>query len=144
MIITSDDILGKDVFDTDGQILGVVQQLKIDKKKKLIVGILIDQGFMRPDLFIGLKHIRNFGIDSVFLSESPKPKIKGLEVYDSAGKKLGYIKNYEADDLNLKSILIKKHLLSKTYRLKANTIKKIGFSVILKVKKENVHMEELI
>jgi len=33
-IITSDDILGKDVVDTDGDILGVVQQLKIDKKAK--------------------------------------------------------------------------------------------------------------
>ena len=27
-IITSDDILGKDVVDTDGEILGVIQQLK--------------------------------------------------------------------------------------------------------------------
>lgn len=144
-IITSDDILGKDVVDTDGEILGVVQQLKIDKEQKNILGVVVDQGFMKPDLFIGLDFIKNFGIDSVFLNQSPWPKIKGLDVYDSNGKKAGFVFDVEnrKKTMFLSSIIIKKNRLGKSYRVNIKDVKTIGFNVILKKSAEETHLEEI-
>jgi len=131
-IITSDDILGKDVVDVDGEILGVAQQLQIDRKTKQIVGILVDQGFMKPDLFIGIKYIKNLGIDTIFLNASPKPKLKGLEVYDSNGKGLGYVSELVEDNGALMGIIVRKSQFSKTFLIKSRYIRTIGFSVILR------------
>jgi len=144
-IITSDDILGKDVVDTDGEIIGVVQQIRIDKRSKKMIGIVIDQGFMKPDLFISIDLIRNFGVDSVFLSRSPKPKIKGLDVYDKLGKKVGFVFEIEEDSKNdkLKAILIKKSHISKSYRIKSRDIRRIGFNILLRHKESRTKMEEV-
>ena len=132
-IITSDDILGKDAIDTEGQIIGVVQQLRIDKHSKKIVGILIDQGFMKPDLFVGIDAIKNFGVDSVFLKRSPVSKIKGLDVYDSNGRKVGVVHEIIKGKSSISAILVKQGHLSKPFKIKSKFIKTIGFSVILKI-----------
>jgi len=144
-IITSDDILGKDVVDTDGEIIGVVQQLRIDKKTKKMVGILIDQGFMKPDLYIGLSFVKNFGVDSIFLNQSPKPKIKGLDVYDKKGKKIGFVFDIEEDRKKdrISAIIIKRSQLGKSYKIKNRFIKNIGFNIILRVKESRLKLEEI-
>ena len=131
-IITSDDILGKDVVDIDGEILGVVQQLHIDKDTKQIVGILVDQGFMKPDLFIGHKFLKNLGVDSIFLNESPRPKLKGLKVFDSVGKELGFVSDVIEEGSVIRGILMKKHSLGKTYLIRHKYIKTIGFNILLR------------
>jgi len=131
-IITSDDILGKDVVDVDGEIIGVVQQLQIDKDSKQIVGILVDQGFMKPDIFIGFKYVKNLGVDSIFLNSSPKPKIKGLEVYDSNGKMLGSVHGLIEENNLISAIIFSKSQFSKSYLVKSKFIKTIGFSIILR------------
>lgn len=140
-IITSDDILGKDVVDTDGEIIGVVQQLKIDKRYKKILGVLVDQGFMKPDLYVGLDLIRNFGVDSIFLKKSPKPKIKGLDVYDKVGKKVGFVYNIEEINNELLSIIVKRHYFGKSFKIKSNDIKTIGYSIILKKQERDIYLE---
>lgn len=134
MIITSDDILGKDVVDTDGEVLGVIQKLHIDKVKKAIIGITVDLGFMKPDLFIGLEYIKKFGVDSVFLNTSPVDKIKGMEIIAENGKSLGYVSDVEFDDKNhLKSIKIRqKNILKENISIEASKIKHIGYNVMLK------------
>jgi len=144
-IITSDDILGKDVVDTDGGIIGVVQQIRIDKNSKKMIGVVIDQGFMKPDLFLSLEIIKNFGIDSVFLSRSPKPKIKGLDVYDKLGKKVGFVFDIEENPKKdtLKAILLKKSHLGKSYKIKSKDIKRIGFNVILRHSEEKTKMQDV-
>ena len=131
-IITSDDILGKDVVDVDGEIIGVVQQLQIDRKTKQIIGMIVDQGFMKPDLFIGFKYVRNLGVDSIFLNRSPIPKIKGLEIYDSTGKKVGHVSHVMEDKGQVAAILLKKSQFSKVFFMKAKYVKNIGFSMILR------------
>jgi len=137
-VITSDDILGKDAIDAEGQIIGVVQQLRIDKPSKKIIGILIDQGFMKPDLFVGIDAVKNFGVDSVFLKRSPSSKIKGLEVYDSDGKKIGVVHDIIKGKSNISAIFVKQGPVSKPFKIKAKHIKTIGFSVILKIPQSRV------
>ncbi|MBR9691880.1 hypothetical protein GOV06_03770 [Candidatus Woesearchaeota archaeon] len=124
--ITSDDILGKDAVDLDGEILGVTTKLHIDKDSKKLVGITIDSGFMKPDLFIGINYIKNFGIDSVFLGKIPVSKYVGLQVLDSKGKLIGKVKKVHSKRNKVDSIEISHGLIS------IHDIAEIGVSVILK------------
>ncbi|MBW2996549.1 PRC-barrel domain-containing protein [Candidatus Woesearchaeota archaeon] len=126
--ITSDDILGKDALDPDGEVLGVITKLHVDKINKKIVGITIDMGFMKPDLFIGLNYIKNFGVDSVFLSKIPTSKYIGLNVIDSNGKSVGKVKKVISKRGKVDAIIISKGLIS------ISDIEEIGVSIVLKPK----------
>jgi sporulation protein YlmC with PRC-barrel domain len=129
-IITSDDILGKEAVDPEGQILGVVMKLHIDKESKKMVGLTIDQGFMKPEMFIGLSYIKNFGIDSVFLNRVPVDKFKGIEVMTAEGEILGKVKAVKAERHKVQEITVAKGM--KTFSVPASSIDQIGSSVILK------------
>lgn len=133
-IITSDDILGKDVIDSDGEIIGVSTKIHIDNKNKLIIGLTIDQGFMKPDLYIGLEYIRTFGVDSILLKTSPKSKLRHLNVLDNYGKKIGYVVDVVSlgKTNRFKGIAVKEKPISKPFMVKSSDIKEIGYSVILK------------
>lgn len=132
-IITTDDILGKDVVDTQGDILGVVQKLHIDKLSKSILGITVDQGFLKPDLFIGLQYIKQFGIDTIFLNTYPINKIKGLLVLDSNGKVLGHVSDFELSKNNqLSSINLKSGQYHEDITIFTKNIKEIGHNIVLR------------
>lgn len=131
-VITSDDILGKDVLDLDGEFIGIIQKLHIDKTTKKIVGITIDEGFMKPDLFVGIEHVKTFGVDSVFLSMSPNQKFTGLSVFDANGKKLGRVKSVDISTKSHKINSIEVVQNTKKFRIYAKDIDKIGYNVILK------------
>ncbi|MFW5872124.1 MAG: PRC-barrel domain-containing protein [bacterium] len=130
--ITTDDILGKDVIDKDGEIIGIVQQIHIDKESKGITGITIDEGFLKPDLFIGINYIKLFGIDSVMLNIAPDQTFKGILVFDSKGKKVGTVSRVFTTMRSgkVKSIEVKNH--TKKEIVAAKDIKSIGMNVILK------------
>jgi len=130
-VITSDDILGKDAVDSGGAILGVVIKLHIDKEHKRITGITIDEGFMKPNLFVGINYIKNFGVDSVFLSRIPTEKYIGLVVLDSKGKEIGVVKKVNSKRHKVKSIEISRGLRERVL-VSSSDIQEIGESVILK------------
>jgi len=133
-IITSDDILGKDVIDSEGEAIGVSTKIHIDNRKQTIIGLTIDQGFMKPELYVGLEYVKKFGVDSILLNTSPKSKVRGLKVLDSNGKRIGYV-----DDIinigktnRFQGINIKESAFKKAYTVKSKYIKEIGHSVILR------------
>jgi sporulation protein YlmC with PRC-barrel domain len=132
--ITSDDILGKDVIDNEGEIIGVSSKIHIDNRNKQIIGLTIDQGFMKPDLYVGLEYVETFGIDSIMLKTSPKSKVRGLNVLDNDGKKIGHVSNILSlgKTNRFRGIFVKKAPLSKPFIIKSSDIKEIGYSVILK------------
>ena len=133
-IITSDDILGREAVDPEGDILGIVMKLHIDKETKRILGITIDQGFMKPDLFIGMHYVKNFGIDAVFLNKVPTDKFRGLDVITAEGKSIGKVKEVSAKRHKVEEIIIKKpgQFSKERYSIPASSIHEIGKSVILK------------
>lgn len=90
-LVTADDILGKIALDTAGGVVGVVTSLHIDGTKKEIIGITIDQGLLKPDLFVGITHIAKFGVDSVFLQTMPYDAMNGKNVLSASGKELGTV-----------------------------------------------------
>lgn len=129
--ITSDDILGKKAVDSDGEILGVVISLHIDNKEKKILGITVDQGFMKPDLYIGLEYVRHFGVDAVLLNHYPLEKLKGLGVYTVKGRYLGDVVKFTGSGSKLNSITFNKRF-RKPETVVVTEIKEIGRSIILK------------
>ncbi|MBW2982698.1 PRC-barrel domain-containing protein [Candidatus Woesearchaeota archaeon] len=136
--ITSDDILGKKAIGPQGEILGVIVKLHIDQDSKAIQGITVDQGFFKPDLFMGIEHVKRFGIDAVLLSTSPYHLLKGLKVYDSDGSYYGVVKDVVVEEHKLSAIKVarKKGLKTSEEDIPAGRIKESGETVILRPGRE--------
>jgi len=132
-ITTSDDILGKEAVDPDGTILGVVTKIHIGKDDKKVVGITIDMGFTKPDLYIGVDYIKQFGVDAILLSKVPSEKFKGLKVVTSEGKPVGKIKSVILGRTNVKEFVVSSNkVFGKNKTISLKQIKQIGDRIILK------------
>lgn len=129
--ITSDDILGKEAIDPEGQVLGIVMKLHIDKDQKKLLGITIDQGFMKPDLFIGMQYVQQFGVDAVILNRVPSDKLRGLEVLTSNGTHVGKVKEVLMKGARIDALVVSTGL-TKEVTIPVSTTKEIGVRVILK------------
>lgn len=90
--ITSDDILGKDVIDSMGETLGVVEKVFIGGKELDFAGIAVDKGLFSQGLCIGKAYIDRVTEYAVILNTSILFELKGKLVFDSEGKKLGSVK----------------------------------------------------
>jgi len=131
--ITSDDILGKMAVDTSGDVLGIITELHIDKELKIITGITIDQGFMKPDLFVGIEHIETFGVDSVFLNKIPYQKIKGLNILNDGGEIIGFVEDVILKNHKITDIVMRKGKFStKREVISGKFIESIAEDVVLK------------
>ena len=134
-ITTSDDILGKEAIDPDGTILGIVTKLHIGKDDKKVTGITIDMGFMKPDLFVGVDYIKQFGIDAILLKKVPPHKFKGLSVMTSDGKPAGKIKDVLLRGDQIKEFVVSSsRMFGKDYTITFKDIKEIGEKIVLKSK----------
>lgn len=131
--LTSDDILGKQAVDPDGTILGTVVKLHISNHDRQITGITIDTGFMKPDLYVGITHVRRFGVDAVLLNTPPMDKLKGLRVLTAEGKEVGVVKEVQKHRKNVKHIMVQpKGFNKQAFDVSSNQIKSMGGSIILK------------
>ena len=133
-IITSDDILGKETVDAEGEILGVVAKLHIDKSTKKMLGITIDQGFMKPDLYIGMHHVKTFGIDAIFISRTPPDKYKGLKVLTNEGKLIGTVKEVNTKRQKIESMVCRPTGISfnNDFIIAPSQIEEMGISIVMK------------
>ena len=55
--VTSDDILGKDIIDVDGKLIGVTEKVFIHPNSLDFIGIEVDKGFLRKGFSIGKDYI---------------------------------------------------------------------------------------
>ena len=135
-IITSDDILGKDAIDPEGTVLGTVTKVHIDKEKMCMTGITIDMGLLRPDLYVGVNHIKHIGAGAILLKKVPTQKFKGLTVLTEEGKVLGKVKDIVLDGKKVKEFIVKgQGFFQKGMPIKYIDIKEIGDKIILKASK---------
>jgi len=140
-IITSDDILGKDAVDPDGSVLGGVTKVHVDRNKMKIVGITIDMGLMKPDLYVGISHVKSLGDDAILLKKVPAPKFKGLKVLTAEGKVLGRVIDMVIFNSTIKEFTVaNRRILGKRLGIKYKDIKEVGDSIILK--KDFKHKEK--
>lgn len=130
MIITSDDILGKVALDSEGGVLGTVIKLHIDKKMKQMTGITVDQGFLKPDLFIGINYIRTFGVDAILLNEVPLDTLKGKRVLTVQGNIVGSVKTVITKGNSILKLVI--NTGKELVEIKGSSIKEAGQSIVLR------------
>jgi sporulation protein YlmC with PRC-barrel domain len=98
IMLTSDDILGKDVLDPEGDVLGVVSKLHLKDDPYTVTGITVDQGFGYPELFVGMNHVERVGIDAIFLGARPLMNLTDRSVYDKTGAYIGEVEDVEMLD----------------------------------------------
>ncbi len=135
-LITSDDILGKDVIDKKGRYIGVLSILHIEKDAKTITGISIDTGFMRPTVYVGINMINNFGVDAVYISHTPGSRYLGLKVFDKYGVYVGKVRKTRYKK-NLVSHITVKRLFYKV-ELDVHYVNTLGCNILLNLEKKEV------
>ena len=136
---TSDDILGKVALDPLGNLLGTVVKLHLDNETKEVLGVTIDQGFVKPDLFVGIDHVRRFGIDAVMLNSMPFHLLKGKRVLSFKGEVLGTVVRVNADEGLLQSLVVSKKsgaFKKEEVVVEARDVKETGETIILRRRAE--------
>lgn len=133
-VITSDDILGKDVIDAEGKFVGVVESVLINPSTLEFVGISIDKGFLKKGLTIGKSYIEKITKYAVFLHIKLVLELKGKEVFDKNGRSLGKITEIElwGKKNKIKNLIIHKQKIPGDY------IETIGSNVILSIHKSEL------
>mgnify|MGYP001572748865 CR=1 FL=1 len=137
--ITSDDILGKDVIDSSGSFIGVSEKVFIDKEILDFVGISVDKGFLKKNLLIGKDYIGKIAEHAIFLKIRVAYEIRGMEVFDKNGKKVGNVKDIELKDgeNSITKLIVKSGLLKKI-EIAPEFIDKIGYNILLNLTKKEI------
>ncbi|MBI2448962.1 PRC-barrel domain-containing protein [Candidatus Pacearchaeota archaeon] len=138
--ITSDDIVGKDVIDIDGEFIGVVEMLHIDPSAVEVIGITIDKGFLRKGLIIGKDYIERVAPHAIFLKIRPSYKLKGMNVFDSEGENIGIVTkvNLHGKKNEVESIIVRSGIFKRDVVIPVKFIRNIGYNVLLSVKKDDI------
>lgn len=139
--ISSEDILGKDVIDIDGNYIGVVEKVSVDPKLFTFSSISIDKGFFKKGLTLGSNYIDRVEEHAVFLKIRVAYEIKGKIVFDVDGIRVGVVSgiDLQGNKNKIKSIHVTKNLLyaliGKELIIPLRFIKSIGDNVILNISK---------
>lgn len=136
--ITSDDIVGKDVIDSDGEFIGVVEMLHIDPLAVEVIGISIDKGFLKKGLVIGKDYIERVASHAVFLKIRPAYKLKGMQVFDSNGENIGIVVKVNLYEKKNELVSLVVRSFKKEIVIPSEVIKNVGFNVLLKDKKDDL------
>ena len=138
-VITSEDILGKDVIDAEGAFIGIAEKIFIDQKSMNFIGISIDKGLIRSGLTIGKNYISKIADHAIFLKIRVVYDIKGKLVFDKNGKKVGTVSSIDifGEKNKIKNIYVKPYSilfsLKETIVIPSDDIENIGDNVILNV-----------
>ena len=136
--VTSDDLLGKEVIDSDGRFIGVAEKVFIHPETLDFMGISVDKGFLKKGLSIGKDFIEKIASKAIFLSISVSYEIKGLKVFDVNGKEIGKVSGValkgSGNDIDAITVLS----MGKKLVIPSKMISKIGYNVILNVLKQDV------
>ena len=132
-LLTSDDLLGKEVIDESGLSIGVSEKVLIDKKDLDFVGISVDKGLLNRGLTIGKDYIERVTPYAIFLRIRVAYELRGMEVFDVNGKKIGKVKDVElvGNKNVIKSLIVGSGF--KSFSIIPGLIEKIGYNVLLNV-----------
>lgn len=138
--ITTDDLLGKDVIDADGVLVGITNKVFVDPKTIELLGINIDKGFLQTGLIIGSEHVQHVTKHAVFLSITPGFQLKGAHVFDVEGGLVGSIVGVALTDdyAHISSLTIKPGRFKATFDIPGSAIQKVGENVLLSVHRDEI------
>lgn len=135
--VTADDLLGKDVIDKNGALLGTIDQLFFSKDFSF-QGISIDRGFIKDGLFISKTYIERVSSHMVFLNTRPVLELRGVQVFDKHGTYLGKVGKISVKNGNeLESFQLCRPF-RKPINISENYIKSSGEGVFLNIEKEEL------
>ncbi len=122
-IYTSDDILGKEVIDSEGNFLGVAEKLFIDKTSMDFIAIAVDKGLVKKGLVIGRGYIERIAEYAIFLKTPIFLELKGSLVFDKDGEKIGKINQVvcKGNQNSIKELIVS-----------------VGFNKIITIPAENI------
>ncbi|MDP3882132.1 MAG: PRC-barrel domain-containing protein [Nanoarchaeota archaeon] len=139
---TSDDLLGKDVIDADGSVIGVAEKIFIDPNSLDFIGISVDKGFLKQGLVIGKDYIERVTAHVIFLRIKVVSEIKNMKVFDRNGVLIGRIREVELQGQKneIASLIISSIIkgIPKKILVSGALIEKIGYNVILRITKGDI------
>jgi sporulation protein YlmC with PRC-barrel domain len=91
--VNLEDIKGKKVYTSKGEEFGTVKGLYIDPKTLNVEIVRIGSDRVTEDFLIGRNYVQSIEKDKVKLSIVPWETIKGMDVHDSRGNKVGRVKD---------------------------------------------------
>ena len=142
--ITSEDILGKEVMDSDGGFIGVAEKIFIDSESMDFIAISVDKGLVRSGLTIGKNYIGKITDHAIILKIKVVYDIKGMFVFDKDGKKVGKVSSLDlyGNKNKIKNIYVTQNnllfLFKKDIAISADYIETIGDNVILNTTIDNL------
>ena len=133
-LISSDDILGKDVIDLEGSQIGIVDVVHIDPLNLEFAGISIDGGFLKNGVTVGKRYIDKITPHALFLNIRPAFALRGMLVFDSQGALVGKVKDIELLQSQnvIKELVVSQGLLGKQ-KIAGQLIARVGHNILLKV-----------
>ena len=136
--VTSDDVLGKDVIDSDGKFIGIAEKVFIHPTSLDFMGIEVDKGFLKKGLSIGKDYIERIAKHAVFLNIRIAFEMRGMNVFSRMGENIGKVTDVELIGYRneIKAIHVKYD--GKDALIPLSFIVKIGEGVFLNVSKEEL------
>ena len=133
-LISSDDILGKDVIDLEGSRLGAVDVVHIDPKNLEFAGISVDGGFMKSGITVGKRYIDKITPHALFLNIRPAFAMRGMLVFDNHGALVGKVKDVELLQRQnvIKEMVVSQGLFGKQH-IPGELIDRVGQNIFLSV-----------
>ena len=135
--ITSDDILGKDVVDKNGDLIGIVEKVLISLDTLEFIGIEVDKGILKKGLAIGKDYIEKVTDDALWLNIKISYELNGMSVFDKLGKLVGKVNKVELEGSTnkIKNIYVKPGIFRKSIEIPRRMIQTIKYNIILNVDK---------
>ena len=135
--ITSDDILGKDVVDKNGDLIGIVEKVLISLDTLEFIGIEVDKGILKKGLAIGKDYIEKVTDDALWLNIKISYELNGMSVFDKLGKLVGKVNNVELEGSTnkIKNIYVKPGIFRKSLEIPRRMIQTIKYNIILNAEK---------
>jgi sporulation protein YlmC with PRC-barrel domain len=144
--VTAEDILGKDVIDASGMVVGVSERLYIDPKTLDIIGLSVDKGFLQKGFVVGKNYIKEVTTHAVLLTIKPSILLKGKIVMDKKGNKVGKVKAVELSNgtNTIAALIVSSGLFGlRKIRVPAEQVEKKEQNIILNVTKEDLKKKKV-
>ena len=141
--ITSDDILGKNVIDSQGGLAGVAEKLFIDPHTLNVIGIEVDKGVLHKGLTIGKGYIKKITPHAIFLNTTIVYEMKGMQVFDVNGAHVGKVKSIDMYGMKnaIKGIEVG-HRMGRNLLVPKEVIMTVGENIMLNVPKSDLVKKE--
>jgi len=133
--IPAGDILKKKVIARNGKKVGEIGGIYIHPKRLTVEGIKVKKGILEVGDFIGKGYIQSLNHEGAMLKITPVRELLHMLVYDSAGKKIGKVKDVKRSNKtnNISSVVIDRGLLKDDAIVLGSSIREISKNMTLKV-----------